>query len=90
MRRSIVLAAVIAASTAIFGACDPKAPENKPPVTSTPVSTPVASPTGSPVGTPVNGTPKTNASPEVKKDDVKKDESKPSNVNKDQKPAANK
>ena len=86
------MAAVIAASTAIFGACEPKAnaPETKPPVTSTPVSTPVASPTGSPAGTPVNGTPKTNSSPEVKKDDVKKDQSKPSNVNKDQKPAANK
>ena len=91
MRRSIALATVLAASTAIFGACEPKAnaPESKPVVNSTPATTPVASPTTAPVNG-VNGTPKAGTSPEVKKD-VKKPETKApeTNVNKDVKPAAN-
>lgn len=87
MRRSIALATVLAASTAIFGACEPKANtvENKPLVTSTPATTPVASPTTAPVNG-VNGTPKANASPEVKKVETKPSDT---NVNKEVKPAAN-
>jgi len=89
MRRSIVLAAAIAASTAIFGACEPKAnaPETtKPQVTSTPASTPVASPSGSPAATPANGNNgiKPGSSPEVKKPETKPTDG---NVKKDEKPA---
>jgi len=59
MRRSIILTTVLAVSTAVLGACDPK-PEipNKP-------ATPA--PTGSPVTTPV----KPGTTPEVKKTDDK-------------------
>lgn len=38
MRRSIVLATVLAASTAIFGACEPKAEAPNKPVTTAPAT----------------------------------------------------
>ena len=52
MRRSLILANVLAVSTAVLGACDPKpnVPNKPAPVaTATPVASPVASPTASPV-----------------------------------------
>lgn len=84
MRRSMVLAAVIAASTAVFGACEPKAdapnkPVNTPTVNSSPASTPAASPSTSPKGN-------TNSTPEVKKPEAKAPET---NGNKEVKPATN-
>ncbi|MEP6848518.1 MAG: hypothetical protein ABI999_06660 [Acidobacteriota bacterium] len=86
MRRQIVLATVLAASTAVMGACTgttvENKPENKPVVTSSPTTTPAASPSTSPG---VNGTPKTNTTPEVKKTDGKTTEG---NTNKAVKPAA--
>ncbi|MEP7075921.1 MAG: hypothetical protein ABI878_08925 [Acidobacteriota bacterium] len=85
MRRQIVLATALAASAAVMGACSgttvENKPENKPVVTSSPATTPVASPSTSPV----NGTPKTNTTPEVKKTDGKTTEG---NTNKEAKPAA--
>ena len=66
MRRSLILSTVLAVSTAVLGACEPKVnvPEKPAP---TPVTIGSASPTVSPVASPV----KPGASPEVKKDDGK-------------------
>lgn len=78
MRRSLILASVLAVSTAVLGACDPKTNvPNKPAATPTPVAT--ASPTVSPVASPVASPAKPGTSPEVKKTDG-------ANVNKDVKP----
>ncbi|HEX3100445.1 MAG TPA: hypothetical protein VHQ01_01560 [Pyrinomonadaceae bacterium] len=67
MRRTFILSTVLAVSTAVLGACDPK-PDvpNKPAPTPAPVATasPVASPSISPV--------KPGTTPEVKKTDDKK------------------
>ena len=79
MRRSIILTTVLAVSTAVLGACDPK-PEvpNKP---ATPAPTATAAPaTPAPTGSPVTAV-KPGTTPEVKKTDDK-------NVNKEVKPAA--
>lgn len=84
MRRSIVLATVLAASTAIFGACEPNAETPNKPAPSTPATTPATSPNTAPSTSPgVNGTPKANTSPEVKKTGDKTVD----NTNKDAKPA---
>ena len=87
MRRSIVLATVLAASTAIFGACEPKAETPNKSATSTPATTPATSPNTAPSASPgTNGSPKTTTSPEVKKTETKPTDG---NTNKDVKPAAN-
>ena len=75
MRRSLILSAVLAASVAVLGACDPKneAPV-KPTVTPSPIQT--ASPISSPGVSPTASPGKAVASPELKKLDntnVKKD-----------------
>ena len=80
MRRSFILTTVLAVSTAVLGACDPKpAVPNKPatpaPTAATVPATPA--PTGSPVTSPV----KPGTTPEVKKSDEK-------STNKEVKPAA--
>jgi len=84
MRRTIILSTVLAVSTAVLGACDPK-PEvpNKPAATPAPVATasPVASPVASPSVSPV----KPGTTPEVKKTDDKKTPD-AKDVNKDVKP----
>jgi hypothetical protein len=64
--RRLLLVSALAVSTAVLGACDPKAevpnkPAPSPSVTATPAASPVASPVASPA--------KPGASPEVKKDD---------------------
>ena len=75
MRRSFILASVLAVSTAVLGACDPKTEvPNKPVATPTPATT--ASPLASPVASPIASPTKPGASPEVKKTDDK-------NVNRD-------
>lgn len=53
MRRSLVLMSVLAVSTAVLGACDPKPETPAKPATPAPTATaaPSTSPTGSPVGT---------------------------------------
>lgn len=68
MRRSLILMSVLAVSTAVLGACDPK-PEPPKPAVASPSPVVVASPVVSPSAT---GSPaKPGTSPEVKKDDVK-------------------
>ncbi len=80
MRRSILISTLLTASIAVLVACDPKQPENKPPVaTPTPVATasPVASPSVSPTKT-----------GEIKKEEVKPADGKNvnGNLNKEVKP----
>ena len=89
MRRQIVLATVLAASTAVMGACsgtpeNTTKPANNPPAVSTPAASPSTSPAGSPG---VNGAPKANATPDTKKPENKTQTDLP--VNKDAKPAVN-
>ena len=79
MRRSIILTAVLAVSTAVLGACETPKPEVKP---ATPAPTATAAPatpapTGSPVTTPV----KPVTTPDGKKTDDK-------GTNKEVKPVA--
>ena len=83
MRRLLILASVLAVSTAVLGACDPKANTlpNKPVATPVPVVTaiPVASPVVSPSVDPKASPVKPVTSPAVKKVEG-------TNVNKDLKP----
>ena len=72
MRRQLMLSAVLAASVAVIGACQPAAEDPKPkPATPSPSATasPSASPTTSPTGSPA----KPGTSPEAKKADDTKD-----------------
>ena len=67
MRRTLILSTVLAVSTAVLGACDPKSNvPNKPVSTPTPVAT--ASPSASPTASPA----KPGTTPDVKKTDDKK------------------
>jgi len=71
MRRSLILSTVLAVSTAVLGACDPKpVVPNKPAATPTPAVT--ASPLASPVASPTVSPIKPGTTPEVKKTDDKK------------------
>ncbi|MEP6788750.1 MAG: hypothetical protein ABJB40_09995 [Acidobacteriota bacterium] len=69
MRRSLILSAVLVASTAVLGACDPKVntnvPPNKPVATPSPVTTVSPVPTTSPE---VKGNTKTEVKPVNGKD----------------------
>jgi hypothetical protein len=67
MRRSFILTSVLAVSTAVLGACDPKST-----VPNKPVATPTASPAASPVASPSVSPVKPGTTPEVKKTDDKK------------------
>lgn len=79
MRRSIILTTVLAVSTAVLGACDPK-PEAPKPATPAPTAT-AAPATPAPTGSPTIPQAKTDQTPEVKKTDDK-------GVNKEVKPVA--
>ena len=77
MRSTIIFTTVLAVSTAVLGACDPKPNVPNTPAPMAP-ATPVASPSASPTVSPV----KPGTTPEVKKtDDKKAPDNKP--VNKD-------
>lgn len=76
MRRSILISTIFAAIVAL-GACEPKTPEVKPPA-----ATPTPAATASPVASPAASPAKPGTTPEVKKDDGKN-----VNGNKEVKPA---
>lgn len=73
MRRSVILTTVLAVSTAVLGACDPKAETPKtPPATPAPVSTATQSPaTPAPTGSPSTNPVKPGTTPDGKKVDDK-------------------
>ena len=72
MRRQIMLSAVMAATTAILVACEPKVDAPKP-APATPATTATSSPSPLPSTSPTGSPGKPGASPEAKKADTDKD-----------------